>query len=244
MGDYASRRQWKAAVRQVESAIPAGETVRATGPAAFLFIAPGTGMWVDACIAVTERRLVWALPKSRKAGAVSMLFDRIVKYEDREPGVVAITERDPEYAAMLGDPSNPHGEVDAVFRFDGYEPQTSAAIRSAIESAVRREAVAAGSIPHPRTGYSLPMFSADEKEFGPTTPLEDGLRFGESLIPWSDLEKAVVPRPGTIIFHFPPGSEWSMSPLGFGIRVDELGDAESAWLDFLDDHGVRVEDKR
>jgi hypothetical protein len=39
---------------------------------------------------------------------------------------------------MLGDPSNPKGETDAVFRFDGYEPQTSGAIRAAIEDGVSR----------------------------------------------------------------------------------------------------------
>jgi hypothetical protein len=40
------------------------------------------------------------------------------------------------YAASPNEPTNPHGETDAVYRFEGYDPGTSTAIRRAIEQAV------------------------------------------------------------------------------------------------------------
>jgi hypothetical protein len=94
-------------------------------------------MWVEAYLGVTENRLIWALPKSREAGVAQIAFDRVVKYVDQEPGLVGVTSRDPEYAAMLNDPTNPHGETDAAFRFDGYDPRSSTAIRAQIQIGVR-----------------------------------------------------------------------------------------------------------
>ena len=99
--------------------------------------------------------------------------------------------------------------------------------------------VRAGLLP-PRTGYVLPMLEADGEDFAHTTPLANGLRFGESLIPWSDIERALATKPGTIVFHFRAGSESSALFSGFGIRVADLGDAERVWADFVDDHGVPV----
>lgn len=101
-------------------------------------------------------------------------------------------------------------------------------------------AASADRLPPPRTGYTLPMISAVEEEFAPTAPLAEGLRFGESLIPWSDVERAVITKPGTIVFHFRAGSGSGVLFTGFGIRVSELGDAESVWADFVDDRGVPV----
>jgi hypothetical protein len=46
-----------------------------------------------------------------------------------------------------------------------------------------------------------------------------------------------------MVFHFRTGSESSMLFPGFGIRVPELGDAESVWADFVDDHAVPVTDQ-
>lgn len=129
---FATRRQWRAAIRSVGSEIPKGETLHAEGPGAYMFSDQGTGMWVEAHIAVTENRIAWALPKGLRAGVLSMLFDQVVKHVDQEPGVVALTTRDPEYAAMLDEPGNPYGEVDAVFRFDFYESRVSTEIRGFI----------------------------------------------------------------------------------------------------------------
>ena len=129
---FATRREWRAARRAVTSEIPEGEVLKAEGPGAFLFSDGVTGIWAEAHIAVTENRIAWTLPKSSQAGATSMHFDQVVRYVDQEPGVVGLTAQDPEYAATLGDPSNPHGETDAVFRFDGYDPRTSTQLRGSI----------------------------------------------------------------------------------------------------------------
>lgn len=137
MGAFASRRQWRAASRAVTSQISTGERVIAEGPAAFLFTDGRMGTWVEAHLAVTDNRLVWALPKSRRAGVVQMLFDQVVRYTDREPGLVALTDRDADYATSLEAQSNPLGETNAFFRFDGYEPRISHGLRAAIELGVR-----------------------------------------------------------------------------------------------------------
>ena len=138
-----SRREWKAARREVESKIPKEEAVLAEGPSGFLFSDGQMAMWVEVHIAVTQRRIVWALPKTRQAGAVTMDLDQVVKYLDRvvpyeghEFGVVALTARDPEYAQLLNDPTNPRGETDAVFKFDDAPSAVSTSIRGAIEQGV------------------------------------------------------------------------------------------------------------
>ncbi len=124
-------------LRAVAAEIPRGVSVHAEGPGAFLFSDGRVGMWVEAHVAVTQDRIVWALPKSRRAGVVDLRFDQVVRYLDQQPGVIALTTQDPGYAAMLRDSANPHGETDAVFRFDGYDPRTSSDIRGAIEAGVR-----------------------------------------------------------------------------------------------------------
>ena len=138
----ASRREWRAARRGVDSEIPKGESVLAEGPGAFLFSDGQMAMWVEAHIAVTENRMAWAIPKSPRAGSLSIDFDQVVKYLDQEPGVVALTARDPEYAAMLNDPTNPHGETDAVFKFDALPSVTSTEIRGYIASGVAERGTA------------------------------------------------------------------------------------------------------
>jgi hypothetical protein len=57
------------------------------------------------------------------------------------------------------------------------------------------------------------------------------------------LGRASKHREPTMVFHFRTGSESSMLFPGFGIRVPELGDAESVWADFVDDHAVPVTDQ-
>jgi hypothetical protein len=140
---FAARRQWRAARREVESEIPRGEAVLAEGPGMFLLSDGSTAMWVEAHIAVTGNQIAWALPKAAHAGAMTIHFDQVVKYLDQQPGVVALTARDPAYAAVLGDASNPHGETDAVFRFDGYDWRTTNEIRGFIELGVADRGTAA-----------------------------------------------------------------------------------------------------
>lgn len=90
-------------------------------------------------------------------------------------------------------------------------------------------------------GQTVPLFSADESVSGMTGPLPTGLRFGNSVLPWSDVERVHWTR-GGVVFHIRPGIQTD-SPSGeffpvHAIRVSDLGDAESAWKDFISKLGL------
>jgi hypothetical protein len=87
-----------------------------------------------------------------------------------------------------------------------------------------------------RTGEMLFMFSAMEAETAPAVPLAEGFLFGDSLIPWSGIERVSSPNPGVMVFNF--GEDTSSAFAAFGVRVTELGEAETAWRQVLADRGV------
>jgi hypothetical protein len=78
-------------------------------------------IWPEVHVVVTKERLLWAMVGAPDAGVPEMRFDRISRFQVDEDAIF-LTERDPEYAESLSDPSNPEGEVDAVFQF-GTQPE-------------------------------------------------------------------------------------------------------------------------
>lgn len=76
--------------------------------------------------------------------------------------------------------------------------------------------------PAPRSGVSLPMFEAIDPVTAATVPTEAGLRFGELIIPWSEIERLVW-REEDAIFHTRSGVGMSI----FGVRVS--GVERDAW---------------
>jgi len=65
-------------------------------------------------VVLTDPAIYWSLliePES----VMQMRYDRISDVEQEE-GHIRLTERDPEYAASLDDPSNPYGETDFDFQ--------------------------------------------------------------------------------------------------------------------------------
>jgi hypothetical protein len=96
------------------------------------------------------------------------------------------------------------------------------------------EGKAPSSVPW-RIGRVLPASEDDESVTGTTGPLSEGLRFGNSVIPWSNVER-VTWGLGTVRFWLKPGL---FSDSGAGrasvraIEVIDLGDAQKTWTDFL-----------
>jgi hypothetical protein len=129
-------RSGRTAREAIAAEIPADETVVAECRASFQFTDGMRIAWPDVHIAVTQKRLVWTMLDAPEAGAIVMRLDQVVSHDD-DGTQVMLTERDPDYAAMLHDPSNPMGEVDAVFRFEGDDPAATA-VRQAIADGVAR----------------------------------------------------------------------------------------------------------
>jgi hypothetical protein len=95
----------------VHGQLQLGETIQAEGRAVDLGLG-GRQAWV----AVTNARVLWAIDIDTRA-VMNMQLARVVEHE-QEGTTHRLTERDPEYAAALRDPSNPHGETQAVLRLD------------------------------------------------------------------------------------------------------------------------------
>ena len=87
--------------------------------------------------------------------------------------------------------------------------------------------------PPAKTGYTVPVFDVDIAETAPAEPLPEGLKFGDSVIPWSDFERITVREPGVMTFTIRLGAPSCRSVPGWVIRVPELGDAEAIWRDFI-----------
>jgi hypothetical protein len=137
VGAPARRREWKVAQRAVDSEIPRrDEPVVAEGPGGFKFSDGTTSIWVEAWVAVTADRIVWAMPKSPRAGVATIQFDQVVKYLHLPNGIIGLTAQDPNHAATLSDRSDPLGEMDAVFRFDGVPNEFS--LRGAFDEGVEQ----------------------------------------------------------------------------------------------------------
>jgi hypothetical protein len=94
----------------VKIELEAGEEILAEGEVLDL----GLG-GLPAYLVVTRERLLWAVAKD-PGTVMTMRFERISEAASRS-GTMKLTECDPEYATMLHDPDNPHGETDAVFGF-------------------------------------------------------------------------------------------------------------------------------
>lgn len=87
-----------------------GETVVAEGPVQDLSL-----NGAPAYLAVTETSIVWA-PGARPDVVLRADFEKVHELGEQD-GAIKLTSRDAAYAAMLRDPSNPHGETDAMFFF-------------------------------------------------------------------------------------------------------------------------------
>jgi hypothetical protein len=86
-----------------------------------------------------------------------------------------------------------------------------------------------------RVGRVPPASEGHEIVSGTTGPLTEGLRFGNSVIPWSDVER-VSWGLGTVRFWLKPGlfSDSDGGPVSVhAIDVIDLGDAEKAWTEFI-----------
>ena len=68
-----------------------------------------------AYLAVTPTAVVWA-PGARPDVVLRAEFAQVHELGEQD-GAIKLTTRDAAYAAMLRDPSNPHGETDAMFFF-------------------------------------------------------------------------------------------------------------------------------
>lgn len=104
--------------RAVVRELPPDVQILAEGSALFMFSDGVRSTWPEVHVVVTETHIGWAMLKHPDVGAPTMQLSRIVRYAD-DGSAVRLTERDPSYAAELNDATNPHGETDAVFRFDG-----------------------------------------------------------------------------------------------------------------------------
>jgi hypothetical protein len=110
-------------------------------------------------------------------------------------------------------------------------------VRPPVETAapdVRPPAETASAGPPPaKTGFTVPVFDVDDAKRAPATPLPEGLKFGDSVIPWSDFERITVGESGTMTFTVRLGTPSSGLVPGWVIRVPELGDAEATWREFI-----------
>lgn len=123
MGLVGSRRSESSA----RHAVHPSETVVAEGPITDLGMNGAAGHLV-----VTKERFIWAYDK-RPDVVVEMEFKTVFSVATREEdNAVKLTSRDAEYGAMLNDPSNPHGEVDAVLDC-GKDAQLAKALVSGTE---------------------------------------------------------------------------------------------------------------
>lgn len=74
-----------------------------------------------AFLAVTETSFVWALG-ARPDVVLRGEFSRVFEIAEQDQAI-KLTSRDPAYAAMLRDPSNPRGETDAMFFYGTQDPR-------------------------------------------------------------------------------------------------------------------------
>lgn len=129
------RQRDRAAVQQIEASrgaihlrLEAGETVESEGPGWDVSL-NGAPAW----IVVTARRVLWALLQ-RPDVIMDTPFEKVHEAMKAE-GQIKLVARDPAYATMLKDPSNPFGETDTIL---GFPEDVDYQLRSAIESGLRK----------------------------------------------------------------------------------------------------------
>lgn len=132
---FLKRQRDRDAIQQVEASRSAislrlepGETVQSEGPGWDLSL-NGAPAW----IVITPRRVLWALFQ-RPDVVMDTSFDQVHETMEAE-GRIKLIARDPGYAAMLKDPSNPLGETDTIL---GFPDDLEYEMRSAIEAGLRK----------------------------------------------------------------------------------------------------------
>lgn len=94
-----------------------------------------------------------------------------------------------------------------------------------------------------RTGRVVSSSPQDKQMNGTTVPFDKGLRFGNSILSWPDLE-TVAWRPGAVTFRLKPGTSTKTASGEFvpvdAIDVTDLGDAQEVWSDFISSLGLGI----
>ena len=187
-----------------------------------------------------ETASVASVPAESNGGSTTEATVEVLVRNGSEPKALCWTagRRDAEvFAQMVRERRNEIERHDPGSRRDlPSAPKTAPDVPAPAETApdVAPLAKTAPDVPPPaKTGYTVPVFDVDIAETAPAEPLPEGLKFGDSVIPWSDFERITVREPGVMTFTIRLGAPSCRSVPGWVIRVPELGDAEAIWRDFI-----------
>lgn len=173
------RLKWRGARRAIRGELAHSEHPIVEGVARFWFTDGVQGVWPEVYLVATENRLLWAMVKRPDAGTPSMRFDQLVSMQE-EGSKIMLTEADPQYAERLQDPSNPHGETDAIFDFGGY-PE-SAPLLQLIRSRASSVAITDEDQPWKLLGLEYPTSPINHPYLGDWVSTVEGILTEEETL--------------------------------------------------------------